>query len=94
MLGWIADFLRSLGIAEPSGIGWLSIVFVFVLAALCSSFAIPHVRSFGMRTGCTDAPESRRLNREPVPNVGGLAIFAAVLTALSARHTPGSRISA
>ncbi len=82
MLGWIADFLRSLGIAEPSGIGWLSIVFVFVLAALCSSFAIPHVRSFGMRTGCTDAPESRRLNREPVPNVGGLAIFAAVLTAL------------
>lgn len=82
MLTWISDFLESLGIAEPGGIGWLSVIVTFVLAAISSLFATPRVRSFAMKAGWTDLPNSRRLNRQPVPNAGGLAIFAAVLTAL------------
>jgi UDP-GlcNAc:undecaprenyl-phosphate GlcNAc-1-phosphate transferase len=32
--------------------------------------------------GWADEPNSRRLNKEPLPNAGGLAIFASVTVAL------------
>jgi UDP-GlcNAc:undecaprenyl-phosphate/decaprenyl-phosphate GlcNAc-1-phosphate transferase len=82
MLTWITDLLKSLGIARPSGMGWLTVLLTFVLAALCAWLVMPSVRAFALKTGWADLPNSRRLNRRPVPNAGGLVIFVAVLTAL------------
>ena len=74
--------LKSLGIADPSGTGWLAVVFTFLLAWLVTWRLIPIVRKFALRVGWADQPNARRLNREPLPNAGGLAIYAGVIAAL------------
>ncbi len=74
--------LKSLGIAEPSGTGWLAVVFTLLLACLVTWRLIPTVRKFALRVGWADQPNARRLNKEPLPNAGGLAIYAGVIAAL------------
>ncbi len=74
--------LKFLGIADPSGTGWLAVVFTFLLAWLVTWRLIPTVRKFALRVGWADQPNARRLNREPLPNAGGLAIYAGVIAAL------------
>ncbi|MEH2176474.1 MraY family glycosyltransferase [Nostoc sp.] len=74
--------LKTLGIADPSGTGWLAVVFTFLLAWLVTWRLIPTVRKFALRVGWADQPNARRLNREPLPNAGGLAIYAGVIAAL------------
>ncbi|MEH1872987.1 MraY family glycosyltransferase [Nostoc sp.] len=74
--------LKSLGIADPSGTGWLAVVFTFLLACVVTWRLIPTVRKFALRVGWADQPNARRLNREPLPNAGGLAIYAGVIAAL------------
>ncbi len=75
-------FLQSLGIANPSGTGWLAVVFTFGLAWGVTWRLIPEVRAFALRVGWADQPNARRLNREPLPNAGGLTIYAGVVAAL------------
>ncbi|MEH2026788.1 MraY family glycosyltransferase [Nostoc sp.] len=74
--------LKYLGIADPSGTGWLAVVFTFLLAWVVTWRLIPTVRKFALRVGWADQPNARRLNREPLPNAGGLAIYAGVIAAL------------
>lgn len=76
------NFLQSLGIADPSGTGWLAVIFTFGLAWGVTWRFIPAVRSFALRVGWADQPNARRLNQEPLPNAGGLAIYAGVVAAL------------
>ncbi|WP_414542284.1 MraY family glycosyltransferase [Nostoc sp. CCY0012] len=78
----LSNFLKSLGIADPSGSGWLAVVFTFLLAWLVTWRLIPTVRKFALRVGWADQPNARRLNREPLPNAGGLAIYAGVIAAM------------
>jgi UDP-GlcNAc:undecaprenyl-phosphate GlcNAc-1-phosphate transferase len=78
----VYDFLKSLGIASPYGSGWLAVVFTFLLAWGVTYRFIPSVRAFALEAGWADQPNARRLNREPLPNAGGLAIYAGVLAAL------------
>ncbi|MBF2016390.1 MAG: undecaprenyl/decaprenyl-phosphate alpha-N-acetylglucosaminyl 1-phosphate transferase [Rivularia sp. T60_A2020_040] len=79
----IYSFLKSLGIAEPSGSGWLAVVFTFLLALSVTWSLIPKIRKFALRVGWADQPNARRLNREPLPNAGGLAIYAGVIAAVT-----------
>ncbi|GAX38547.1 MraY family glycosyltransferase [Nodularia sp. NIES-3585] len=76
------NFLESLGIADPGGSGWLAVVFTFLLAWLVTSRLIPTVRQFALRVGWADQPNARRLNQQPLPNAGGLAIYAGVIAAM------------
>ncbi len=78
----LVNFLKSLGIANPSGTGWLAVVFTFLLAWLVTWRLMPTIRKFALRVGWADQPNARRLNREPLPNAGGLAIYAGVIAAL------------
>ncbi|WP_026733796.1 MraY family glycosyltransferase [Fischerella sp. PCC 9605] len=78
----IYSSLEALGIADPSGSGWLAVVFTFLLAWAVTWRLIPAVRKFALRVGWADQPNARRLNREPLPNAGGLAIYAGVIAAL------------
>lgn len=78
----IYSFLEKLGIAQPRGWGWLAVVFTFLLAWIVTWRFIPVVRKFALRVGWADQPNARRLNREPLPNAGGLAIYAGVIAAL------------
>ncbi|MFN8509214.1 MAG: MraY family glycosyltransferase [Deinococcaceae bacterium] len=72
----LIEWLRSLGIAEPLGLGALSVVVTFCVAWFLTQQFIPRVRAFAIKVGWADLPNERRLNREPLPNAGGLAIFA------------------
>ena len=70
------EFLKSLGIAQPLGIGALSVVFTFAVAWFFTQRFIPRIREFAIKVGWADLPNERRLNKAPLPNAGGLAIFA------------------
>ncbi len=55
---------------------------IIVVAALCVAFALsfastPLVRMFAFRIGAIDDPkrDNRRMHKEPIPRIGGLAIF-------------------
>ncbi len=76
------DLLKSIGIANPTGSGWLIVIFTFVVAWAVTWRFMPRVRQFALKVGWADQPNARRLNKEPLPNAGGLAIFAGVVAAL------------
>jgi UDP-GlcNAc:undecaprenyl-phosphate GlcNAc-1-phosphate transferase len=78
----IISFLKSLGIVSPGRLGWVTVILTFLIAVLGAWWFMPRVRMFSMRVGWTDEPSPRRLNKEPLPNAGGLAIFASVILAL------------
>ncbi len=82
MLDHIADLLKALGIAAPGRLGWVTVILTFVIAVLAAWGLTPRVRVFCLRVGWADEPSPRRLNREPLPNAGGLAIYASVILAL------------
>ncbi|OFW57329.1 MAG: undecaprenyl-phosphate alpha-N-acetylglucosaminyl 1-phosphate transferase [Actinobacteria bacterium RBG_16_64_13] len=76
------DFLNKLGIAAPGRLGWVTVILTFIIAVIAAWWFMPRVRLFSMRVGWADEPNPRRLNKEPLPNAGGLAIFASVILAL------------
>jgi UDP-GlcNAc:undecaprenyl-phosphate GlcNAc-1-phosphate transferase len=78
----LENSLKSLGIADPSGTGWLAVLFTFLLALAVTWRLIPTIRKFALEVGWADQPNARRLNQEPLPNAGGLAIYAGVIAAL------------
>lgn len=82
MVDHIVEFLKSLGIAAPDRLGWVTVVLTFVIAALVAWRFMPRVRMFSLEVGWADAPSARRLNKEPLPNAGGLVIFSSVIVAL------------
>jgi UDP-GlcNAc:undecaprenyl-phosphate/decaprenyl-phosphate GlcNAc-1-phosphate transferase len=81
-MDFIFGYMKSIGINNPQGSGWLSVVLTFVLAWAVTYRFIPKLRTFALKAGWADQPNSRRLNREPLPNAGGLAIYTGVIAAL------------
>ncbi len=57
-------------------------ILTFAIAGLAAWRFIPRLRVFSLKVGWADEPNPRRLNKEPLPNAGGLAIFASVTVAL------------
>ena len=82
MLDAISHFLKTIGISSPSHLGWVTVVVTFLIAGGAAWRFIPRLRVFALEVGWADEPNPRRLNKEPLPNAGGLAIFAAVVVAL------------
>lgn len=80
------DSLRALaaqlGIADPFGAGFLSVLVTFVTALALTWLFIPRLREFAVQAGWADMPNARRLNKEPLPNAGGLAIFAGFVVSI------------
>lgn len=77
------DSLKALaaqfGIADLFGRGFLSVLLTFLTAWVFTWRFIPGVRDFALQVGWADQPNARRLNKEPLPNAGGLAIFTGFL---------------
>ena len=62
---------------------WLQLILAALLAFLVSYFMTPYVKRFAELVGAVDQPSARRINKVPIPRMGGLAIFLGfVLTAL------------
>jgi len=66
-------------------IGWLpGCAFAFALALLISLYTTPLMRTAALRFGIVDRPDGRlKKQAQPVPYLGGLAIFLAFLLALT-----------
>jgi UDP-GlcNAc:undecaprenyl-phosphate GlcNAc-1-phosphate transferase len=59
-------------------------LFTFALALGIAWWLTPHVRAAALRFGIVDRPDGNlKLHREPVPYLGGLAIYVSFLLALS-----------
>jgi UDP-GlcNAc:undecaprenyl-phosphate/decaprenyl-phosphate GlcNAc-1-phosphate transferase len=76
------SFMNSIGIADPHGRGWLTVVLTFMFAWIVTYLFIPKVRTFALKVGWADEPNARRLHQEPRPNAGGLAIYTGVIAAI------------
>ena len=81
-MDFIVDFLKAIGIYAPGQLGWVTIVLTFIIGVAVSWWFTPRTRRYSLQVGWADQPSARRLNREPLPNAGGLAIFCAVVLAL------------
>jgi UDP-GlcNAc:undecaprenyl-phosphate GlcNAc-1-phosphate transferase len=82
MPDFITDFLKALGIYAPGRLGWVTVLLAFAVAVLVAWWFTPRTRMYSMRVGWADEPNARRVNKEPLPNAGGLAIFCAVVMAM------------
>jgi UDP-GlcNAc:undecaprenyl-phosphate GlcNAc-1-phosphate transferase len=63
---------------------WLTYAVTFVVAALIAGWLTPRMRDAAIRFGIVDRPDGRlKTQREPVPYLGGIAIYLAFLIALA-----------
>jgi len=63
---------------------WLTYAVTFAAAALIAGWLTPRMREAAIRFGIVDRPDGRlKTQREPVPYLGGLAIYLAFLLALA-----------
>lgn len=60
------------------------VIFVFLTALTLTAFSTPLVRRFSIWIGFVDIPASRKLHTEPMPLMGGVAIFGGAIVALLA----------
>lgn len=76
------EFAEQFGVANLFGMGFISVVITFFVALGLTWWFIPKLRQFAVRAGWADQPNERRLNKEPLPNAGGLAIFLGFLVSI------------
>jgi UDP-GlcNAc:undecaprenyl-phosphate GlcNAc-1-phosphate transferase len=60
------------------------VIFVFLTALALTAFSTPLVRRFSIWIGFVDIPAGRKLHKEPMPLMGGVAIFGGAIIALLA----------
>ncbi len=62
---------------------WLRFVGALLTAFCIAYFTVPPVKRFAESIGAVDMPNARRINKVPVPRMGGIAIFCGfILSAL------------
>lgn len=61
---------------EVNGYGMFSIILVCFIASL---ILVPIVRTVALYIGAVDKPNARKIHKEPIPTLGGIAIFIAFL---------------
>ncbi len=84
MPDFIIDFLKAIGIYDPGDWGWVTIVVAFLIGVVVAWWFTPRTLRYSLKVGWADEPNARRVNKEPLPNAGGLAIFCAVILAVVA----------
>jgi UDP-GlcNAc:undecaprenyl-phosphate GlcNAc-1-phosphate transferase len=57
-------------------------LFAFFIALFASMVLVVPVRAFALRLGMVDLPGPRKVHRAPIPLLGGLAMYAAVVIAV------------
>ena len=56
---------------------------VFCIAALLACFITPPIRKLAWTLGVVDKPGKRRINKEPIARLGGVALFAGLVASLA-----------
>lgn len=58
---------------------WGDIAIAFLLACITAFVATPYTIKLAKKVGAIDMPSDRRVNKKPVPRIGGLAVIAGFL---------------
>ena len=61
---------------------WLEYGALFVIAIISTIVLTPLSRKLAWKLGAVDYPSARRVNKEPIPRLGGVAIFLSVFLSL------------
>ena len=61
---------------------WLEYGILFAVAFAVTVLATPWVRKLAVRFDAVDYPDDRRVNKEPIPRLGGVAICCGILCSL------------
>ena len=59
---------------------------LFAAALLATVVTMPLARRFAMWCGAVDYPNARRINRRPIPRMGGIAIFLGIVAAFVVQY--------
>lgn len=59
-------------------------VVAFTIALAVAYFATPKVKEIAIKAGAMDAPDARKVHKEPIPRMGGLAIYVGFVVAILA----------
>lgn len=58
---------------------WIECLAVFIVAIAVTIAATPLARKLAIKTGAIDYPDKRRVNKNPVPRMGGVAMFIGII---------------
>ena len=58
---------------------WGDIAIAFLLAFITSFVMVPYTIKLAKKVGAIDYPSDRRVNKRPIPRIGGLAVIAGFL---------------
>ena len=61
---------------------WVHYLLVFAVALAATALLVPPVRQFAISRGIVDEPGPRRVNKRPIPRLGGVAMYGGFLIAL------------
>ena len=62
---------------------WWHFLIICILAFAVTVAAVPLVRRIAIRFDIVDQPGPRRVNKEPIPRMGGVAMFAGLIVAFA-----------
>ena len=60
------------------------VVAAFIIAVLVAYLATPQVIKIAVKSGAMDAPDQRKVHKNPIPRMGGLAIYLGFILAVLA----------
>ena len=61
---------------------WWQYLILFLVACASTILVVPAAKSLAKRLDAIDYPSERRVNKKPIPRLGGVAIFAGIIAML------------
>ncbi|HIZ18551.1 MAG TPA: undecaprenyl/decaprenyl-phosphate alpha-N-acetylglucosaminyl 1-phosphate transferase [Candidatus Olsenella stercoravium] len=65
---------------------WLPYLCLFVASLVATLATTPLARRIAVRVGAVDYPNARRINKTPIPRMGGIAIFCGIVAAFVVQY--------
>ncbi len=65
---------------------WVAYLCLFLTALVVSLVLTPVAGRIAWKLGAVDYPNKRRINREPTPRMGGIAVFAGIIAAFAVQY--------
>ena len=62
---------------------WVKSILLLVVAAVATMLFVPFAKWLARKTGAIDYPSARRVNTDPIPRLGGVAMFLGLAAALA-----------
>ena len=61
---------------------WVPYILLFLSALVTTLLTTPLASKIAWKVGAIDYPEKRRINKTPIPRMGGIAVFLGLFVAL------------